>query len=158
LIVLTLAPIALLCLALVISFNSPEPLKEIWNWSICLGAILVLLLVLGSIIVSDLREWMASRTAKLTLCDKGLIYESRGEIVTCLWNEIRDVRHKHIPSYSLAFRGSQRRVINSIIRNDGTAIVFPETLNLPNISDVISALRKSAGLTDEEAASGKRGR
>lgn len=130
--------------ALTSTFNQSrdEISKTVSNGLACLGCIGLPLAVLGVIIISEIRQWLATRTVKLTIYQEGLTYESGNQMESCRWDEIKDINFRFIPSYSKAFPGSKVKVIRSIVKNDGTVISLAETLNMTKVTRLIMARKK----------------
>lgn len=110
----------------------------------CLGCIGLPLAVLVILIVSEFRKWLATRTVRLTIYQKGFTYESGSRTEVCRWDEIERLNFRFVPTYSKAFIGSKVKVIRSVVRKDGTVISLAETLNLIKITELIKA-QKGAG-------------
>jgi hypothetical protein len=149
--VLFLAPLMLLLLSVVLTLEAltsvvtqsqEKTLKTISNSLTCVGLLSLLLAILGSILISDYREWSATRTVKLRIYQAGFTYESKGQMEVCRWDEIKDINYRFVPSYSKAFPGSKVKVIRSIVRRDGTAMSLAKTLNLIKITELITAAKK----------------
>lgn len=113
------------------------------NYLICMGGVGLLLALLGSILVSDYRAWSATRTVKLTIYQGGLTYESRGRVEVCRWDEIEKIKFRFIEVHSKAFR-ARVRVIRSIVKRGGTVIEFAETLDLRQITELITTAQEEA--------------
>jgi hypothetical protein len=113
------------------------------NYFICTGVVGLLLALLGSILVSDYRAWAATKTVKLTIYQEGFTYESRGRIESCRWDEIEKCKSKFIEVYSKAFR-TRVKVIRSIVKKDGTVINLAETLDLRQITELITTGAQAA--------------
>jgi len=114
------------------------------NYFICMGGVGLLLVLLGSIFVSDYRAWSATRTVKLTIYEDGFTYESQGRIEVCRWDEIEEIKSTFMEVVSKAFRG-RVKVIRSIVKKDGTVIDLAKTLHLRRITDLITAAKEKAG-------------
>jgi len=118
--------------------GSPD---DVSNYFICMGVVGLLLAVLGSIYVSDYRAWSATRTVKLTIYQRGFTYESRGRTEVCRWDEIEKIKSRLIEVYTKAFR-TRVKVIRSIVKKDGTEINLAETLDLRQITGLITTARE----------------
>ncbi len=114
------------------------------NYFICMGAVGLLLAILVSIFVSDYREWSATRTVKLTIYEEGFTYESQGQIEVCRWDEIERIKSRFIEVVSKAFR-ARVKVIRAIEKKDGTVIDFAKTLELRQITELITSAKEKAG-------------
>jgi hypothetical protein len=146
------APLMLLLLSALVTIDSltsvftqgqKKTLESVSNFLICLGVLGLLLAVLGSLIISEYRAWSATKTVRLKIYQAGFTYESKGQIESCRWDEIKDINFRFVPSYSRAFRGMKVKVIRSIVKSDGTVIGLAETLNLIKITELITTARKS---------------
>ncbi|HEX8353273.1 MAG TPA: hypothetical protein VF611_10255 [Pyrinomonadaceae bacterium] len=113
------------------------------NYFICMGVVVLLLALLGSILVSDYRAWSATRTVKLTIYQEGFTYEGEGRTEVCRWDEIEKVRFRFLDIHSRAFR-ARVKVIRSVVRKDGTVIDLAATLDLRRITEQITAAREKA--------------
>jgi hypothetical protein len=114
------------------------------NYFTCMGGVGLLLAVLVSIFVSDYREWSATRTVKLTIYQEGFTYESQGRIEVCRWDEIEQIKSRCIDVISKAFR-ARVKVIRSIVKRDGTSIDLAKTLDLRQITELITTAKENAG-------------
>jgi len=114
------------------------------NYFICMGVVGLLLAVLGSILVSDYRAWSATKTVKLTFYQEGFTYESQDRIDVCRWTEIEQIKSKFIDVHSKAFR-ARVKVIRAVVKKDGTVIDFARTLDLRQITELITTAREKAG-------------
>ncbi len=63
---------------------------------ICVGAASLFLLLIGNFWIRDYRKWSATKTTRLTIYEKGLIYESEGRTDSCRWEEIKDITHRSV--------------------------------------------------------------
>lgn len=120
--------------------GSPD---DVSNYFICMGVVGLLLALLVSILVSDYRAWSATKTVKLTIYQGGFTYESRGRIEVCRWDEVEKMKFRFIAVHSKAFR-TRVRAIHSIVKKDGTEIKLAETLNLRQITGLITTAEKEA--------------
>jgi hypothetical protein len=118
-------------------------LDDVSNYFICMGVVVLLSAILGSIAVSDYRAWSATRTVKLTIYQEGFTYESQSRIEACRWDEIEKIKFRLIEVRSKAFR-TRVKVIRSIVKKDGMAINFAETLNLRRITELITTAKDKA--------------
>jgi len=116
---------------------------KVSNYFICLGVAGLLLALLGSLLISDYRSWSATRTVKLMIYQEGFTYESQGRIEACRWDEIEKIKFRFIEVHAKAFR-ARERVIRSIVKRGGTVINLAETLNLREITGLITTARKNA--------------
>ncbi len=116
---------------------------DVSNYFICMGVVGLLLALLGSILVSDYRAWSATRTVKLTIYQEGFTYESRGRIDACRWDEIEKIKSRFIAVHSKAFR-TRVKVIRSIVKKDGTEIKLAETLDLRQITGLVTRAKEQA--------------
>ncbi|HLL15033.1 MAG TPA: hypothetical protein VK388_08215 [Pyrinomonadaceae bacterium] len=114
---------------------------QVSNYFICMGVVGLLLALLGSLLISDFRAWSATRTVKLTIYQEGFIYESQGRIEACRWDEIEKIKFRFIEVHSKAFR-ARERVIRSIVKRGGTVINLAETLDLRQITGIITTAKK----------------
>lgn len=119
------------------------PSGGVSNYFICMGVVGLLLALLGSIMVSDYRAWSATRTVKLTIYQEGFTYESRGRIEACRWDEIEKIKSRLIEVHSKAFR-ARVKVIRSIVKKDGTVIDLAGTLNLRQVTALITTAKEEA--------------
>jgi len=119
-------------------------LDDVSNYFICMGVVGLLLALLGSILVSDYRAWSATRTVKLAIYQEGFTYESQSRIEACRWDEIEKIKFKMLQVHSKAFR-TRVKVIRSIVKKDGTVINFAETLDLRQITRLITTAKDEAG-------------
>jgi len=113
------------------------------NYFICMGGVGLLLALLGSMLVSDYRAWCATRTVELTIYQEGFTYESRGRMEACRWDEIEQIKYRFTEVHSKAFR-ARVKVIRSIVKKDGTEIKLAETLNLRQITGLITTAKDEA--------------
>ena len=113
------------------------------NYFICMSVVGLLLILLGSIFVSDYRAWSATRTVKLTIYQEGFTYESQGRLEVCRWDEIEQIKTRYLEVVSKAFRG-RVKVIRSILKKDGTVIDPARTLNLRQITELITPAKEKA--------------
>jgi hypothetical protein len=111
------------------------------SYFVCTGVVGLLLAFLGSLLVSDCRAWAATKTVKLTIYQEGFAYESWGRIETCLWEEIEKFKYKFVQIISKALR-TRVKVIRAIVKKDGTEIKLAETLDLRQITPLITAAKK----------------
>jgi hypothetical protein len=116
---------------------------DVSNYFICMGVVGLLLAVLGSIFVSDYRAWSATKTVKLTIYQEGFTYESRGRIEACRWDEIEKIKSRLLQIHTKAFR-ARVKVIRSIVKKDGTVITLAETLDLRQITELITTAQEKA--------------
>ena len=124
--------------------GSTEGLSDgVSNYFICMGGAGLLLALLGSILVSDYRAWSATRSVELTIYQGGLTYESRGRIEACRWDEIERMKSGFVEVHSRAFR-ARVKVIRSIVKKDGTVIDLATTLDLRQITELITKARQEA--------------
>lgn len=121
--------------------NEENSLKDVSNYFICLGVMGLLLALLSSILVSDYRAWSATKTMQLTIYQEGFTYESAGHIELCRWNEIEKFKFKFITVHSKAFR-TRAKVIRAIVKKNGTEIELAETLNLTEITELITKAKE----------------
>lgn len=112
---------------------------------ICLGVSSLCLALFGSFLISDFRKWSATRTVQLRIYQEGFTYESKGQIETYRWDEIKDVNFRVIEIHSKHSRPTKVRVIRSIVKKDGTAINLAETLNLIKVTKLITEAKKELG-------------
>jgi hypothetical protein len=98
--------------------------------------------LIGSFLVSDFRKWRATRTVKLTIYQRGFIYESEGSGETCRWDEIKDLNYKVIEIRSKHSLPSKVRVVRSILKRDDKLITLAETLDLIKITPLITSAQK----------------
>ena len=122
--------------------NKGPVLDTIVGPAICLGVPVLLLALVSSFLLKDLRKWSASRTSKLMIFDKGFSYESAGQIETCRWDDIQDITFRRVEVTSKHSPPRKVNVVRSIVRKDGEMISLPETLNLERITRLITAARK----------------
>jgi hypothetical protein len=107
----------------------------------CLGGAGLILILVGAVCLSDFRKWNKTRTVKLVIHEKGLSYESKGQVESCSWEDIKDINHKLI---EVKIKNSPTRkvsVMRSIVKRDGTVISFAETLDLEKITKLITQQR-----------------
>jgi hypothetical protein len=117
--------------------------EDVSNYFICMGGVGLLLAILGGISVSDHRAWSATRTVKLTIYQEGFTYESQGRIEACRWDEIEKIKFKLLEVRSKAFR-TRVKVIRSIVKKDGMVIKLAETLDLRQITGIITTAKDEA--------------
>ena len=135
-------------LALLNSSPSGAAMKEgglldtIVGPAICLGVPVLLLALVSSFLLKDLRKWSASRTSKLMIFEKGFSYESAGQIESCRWDDIKDITFRRIQITSKHSPARKVNLIRSIVRKDGEMISLAETLNLEKITKLITTARK----------------
>ena len=148
---LALGPLMLLLLSILITLDEftsgstrsqAGSFKSVSNFLICQGALGLLLAVIGSILISDFREWSRTRTVKLSIYQEGFTYESEGHMEACRWGEIKDINFRFIEVASKAFYRRRVKVIRSIVKRDGTVINLAGTLNLERITNLISPMKK----------------
>ncbi len=105
---------------------------------ICVGATSLLLVLFGSLLISDFRKWSATRTVKLTIYQKGFTYENKGRREVCHWDEIKDITHRVVEIRNKNSAPRRVRVIRSVVKRDGEMISLAETLNLVQITKLIT--------------------
>ena len=105
-----------------------------------MGVVGLLLAPLGSSLVSDHRAWSATGTVKLTIYQEGFTYESQDRIEVCRRDEIEKIKSRFILVHSKAFR-ARVKVISSIIKKDGTVINLAETLDLRQLTRLITTAK-----------------
>ena len=125
----------------VITGSTEGPSDGVSNYLIGTGVVSLLLALLGSIWVSDYRAWSATRTVKLTIYQEGFTYESQGRMEVCRWDEIEKMKSRFMEVTSKAFR-ARVKVIRSIVRKDGTVIDLAKTLDLRQITELITAAKE----------------
>ena len=142
--------IAALCTLLMFDYltgvftgGTEAPSDGVSNYFICMGGVGLLLAILGGILVSDYRAWSATRTVRLIIYQEGFTYESQGRIEVCRWDEIEKTKFGSVEVSSKAFR-ARVKVIRSIVKKDGTVIDFAKTLDLRQITELITAAREEA--------------
>ncbi len=69
---------------------------KVLTFSICLIAPSLLLVLIGRMWIDDFRKWLATRTAELKIYQHGFTYETKGEIESCHWKEIKTLHTKMI--------------------------------------------------------------
>jgi hypothetical protein len=143
-VLIVFGPIAMLLLMAVILINDPTAFDSIRDMLLCFGVLGLLTFVLGAVLLSDYRAWRKSRSICLSIFEDGIVNRDNGNTFICRWNEIKHLRFKEIPWASRAFPGAKIKVIRAIVKTDGSVVSFPETLNLPRITEEISGLRRSA--------------
>jgi hypothetical protein len=111
---------------------------------VCLGGSALLLALVGGVCVSDFRKWYATRTVGLIIYERGFTYESKGQMESCHWGEIRDIDFRLIEVKSKHSAPRKVSVIRSIIKSDGTVIGLAQTLNLTKITKLITRARGKA--------------
>ena len=116
---------------------------DVSNYLICTGAVGLLLALLVGMLVSDYRAWSATKTAKLTIYQEGFTYESLGRIDVCRWGEVGKFKFGFISVHSKAFR-ARAKVIRSVVKKDGTEIKLAETLDLRQVTALMTAAVKEA--------------
>jgi hypothetical protein len=109
---------------------------------LCLGASFLCLALFGSFLISDFRKWSASRSVRLRIYQAGLSYESKGQIVACRWDEIKDIDFRVIEIRSKHSTPRKARVIRSVEKSDGTVVTLAATLNLIEITKLITGAKK----------------
>ncbi len=80
---------------------------------------------------------------KLTIYEGGFTYESQGRIEACRFDEIEKLESRFIEVHSKAFR-TRVKVIRSIVKKDGMVINLAETLDLRQITGLITAAKEGA--------------
>jgi hypothetical protein len=108
----------------------------------CLGASSLCLAILGSFLISDFRKWSATGTVRLQIYQDGLSYESKGQFETYRWDEIKDINFKVIEIRSKHSIPRKARVIRSIVSRNGSTINLAETLNLIEITELVTKAKK----------------
>lgn len=105
---------------------------------ICLGGSGLFIAVIGSVWLSELRKWHATRTVKLSIYQEGFAYESKGQTEVCRWSEIKDITHSRIEVRSKHSAPQKVNVIRSVVRSDGQLITLADTLDLRKITGIIA--------------------
>ncbi len=95
--------------------------------------------------ISDFRKWSATRTVQLRIYQEGFTYECKGQIEVYRWEEIKDINFRLIEIHSKHSAPTKVRVIRSIEKRDGTVINLAETLNLIEITKLITKAKKELG-------------
>lgn len=108
---------------------------------LCLGVSSLCLALFSNFLISDVRKWSATRTVRLRIYQEGLIYESKGQVEACRWNEIKDITYRVIEVHSKYSAPKRVRVIRSIVKRDGEIISLAETLSLLKITQLINTAR-----------------
>ena len=109
----------------------------------CLGAVALILLLLISLSIGEIRKWYPTRNVRLRIFERGFIYEEPKGIQTCAWKEIKDITHRTDLVHSKHSPPRRVSVIRSIVKHDGTVIVLAQTLNLHKLTSLITAATKS---------------
>ncbi len=102
----------------------------------------MLLLILGAIVLSDLRKWLAAGKACLVIYEKGFTYQDKTALSTCGWNEIKHIDFKPMAVKTRSSIPKTVNVIRSIVKTDGTVITLTETLNLKKITGLVLQSRQ----------------
>lgn len=109
---------------------------------VCLGVSSLCLAIFSSLLIGDFRKWSATRTVQLRVYQGGFTYESKGQIETYRWDEIKDINFRVIEIHSKHSSPTKARVIRSIVKRDATVIDLAETLNLMKITKLTTATKK----------------
>lgn len=109
----------------------------------CLGAVALILLLLVSLLVSEIRKWYPARSVRLKIFEYGFTYQEPNGVQTCAWNEIKDITHRRDLVHSKHSPPRRVSVIRSIVKKDGNVIVLAQTLNLHKLTSLITAATKS---------------
>lgn len=112
---------------------------------VCLGVSVLCLVLFSSLLVGDFRKWFATRTTQLRIYQEGFTYETKGQIESYRWDEIKDINFRVIEIHSKHSLPAKVRVIRSIVKSDGTVISLAETLNLMKITKLITNATKELG-------------
>jgi hypothetical protein len=124
------------------AINKDGMLNGIFGPVICLGVPVLLLALISSFLLKDLRKWSATRTSKLMIFEKGFTYETGGRIETCHWDEIKDITFRRVEVANKHSPPRRVNLIRSIVKKDGEMISLAETLNLTRITKLITTARK----------------
>ncbi len=116
---------------------------DVSNYLICMGVVGLLLALMGAILVGDYRAWSATKTVRLTIYREGFTYESRGRMEVCRWGEVERIKSGSVAVHSKAFR-ARAKVIRSVVKKDGTEIKLAETLDLRQITSLMTAAKDEA--------------
>jgi len=114
------------------------------NYFMCLGLLALLIGVLAAVWVSEFRRWRATRTVTLAIYQRGFTWEENGHVTKWRWDEIEKLRYRNVQIRSKAVV-RWAKLIKSIVKNDGTTIKLPETLELEPITKSIHALSGRRG-------------
>lgn len=117
--------------------NKESIFDVVGKFFVCLVAPCLILTLAGGFWVSDVRKWLKTRTVKLRIYQNGFTYESRGQIESCRWSEIKNINFRFIELSSKSLR-RRARVIRSIDKTDGQVINIAETLNLIKLTLIIT--------------------
>jgi hypothetical protein len=109
---------------------------------VCLGVSSLCLAIFSSFLIGDFRKWSATRTIQLRIYQEGFTYESKGQIDAYRWDEIKDINFRVIEIHSKHSASTKARVIRSIVKSDGTVINLAETLDLLQITKLITEATK----------------
>ncbi len=118
--------------------NKESIFDVVGKFFVCLVAPCLILTLAGGFWISDVRNWLKTRTVKLRIYQNGFTYESRGRLEACRWSEIKNINFRFIKLSSKSLR-RRVRVIRSVDKTDGQVINLAETLDLIKISLIIKA-------------------
>ena len=124
------------------AINKEGVLNTILAPAIFLGVPVLLLVLISSFLWKDFRKWLATRTSKLMIFDRGFTYETGGRIETCHWDDIKDITFRRVEVASKHSPPKRVNLIRSIVKKNGEMISLAETLNLTSITKLITAARK----------------
>ena len=148
---MALALFSYVILAVLISLNSmisgsaegkESGSNRVFGTVICLGVPGLMLALIWSFLVKDLRKWSATKTSKLMIFERGFTYESEGRTEACHWDEIKDITYRRVEVRSKHAAPRRVNLVRSIVKSDGELISLAETLNLTRITKLITAARK----------------
>lgn len=151
-VVLSLGLLMAVLLGAVLTFNSFTSLFTLNNQGtaasgplVCFGLSSLCFAIFSSLLIGDFRKWSATRTVQLRIYQKGFTYESKGQIESYRWDEIKDINFRVIEIHSKHSAPAKVRVIRSIVKRDGTVTNLAETLNLVKITKLITKATKELG-------------
>jgi hypothetical protein len=101
---------------------------------LCVGGLSLFLVLFGGFLISDFRKWLATRTVRLTIYQKGFTYENQRKSESCQWDEIKDITYRVVKVHSKHSSPRQALLIRSVVKRDGEMISLAETLPLTKIT------------------------
>ncbi len=139
----SLGPLLLLGLSIVVLIDDfahgrGASLSQLSTRFGCVGGIGLILVLLVGFLVSEIRKWYPTRTARLKIYERGFTYEEQDRRQVCAWNDIKDMTHRTIKIHAKHSPPRRVSVIRSIVKRDGTVIVLAETLDLHKLTRLIT--------------------
>lgn len=143
--ILVIAGTVLNIFILVLAENKADFSDKVSTSLILTGFPCLFLAIFGSFWMSEFRKWRPTRTVKLRIYQNGFTYESKGQIESCRWKEIKDIHCKTIEvSRGRGQPMARVKAIRSIEKRDGKVIDFAATLKLEEITKLIISARYRA--------------